>query len=95
MPHIVPALDRNPLSDPKTEQKRGPAGAPNSKNGKAWCLRAIANALPAKDSLREPLLAAADIHTRQGLEHVATGNYMGEHWLASFAVYLLGVERAR
>ena len=62
---------------------------------RAWCLRAIANALPAKDSLREPLLAAADIHTRQGLEHVATGNYMGEHWLASFAVYLLGVERAR
>jgi hypothetical protein len=40
------------------------------------------------------LIAAGDVHTRQGLEHVATGDYMGEHWLASFAIYLLGIERA-
>ena len=27
--------------------------------------------------------------TAAALEHVASGDYAGEHWLASFAVYLL------
>jgi hypothetical protein len=34
-------------------------------------------------------MAAADKHVTAGLEHVASGDYAGEHWLASFAVYLL------
>jgi hypothetical protein len=58
---------------------------------RAWCLRALANALPAHDALRAELAAAADVHATAGLANVATGDYMGEHWLASFAVYLLGV----
>jgi hypothetical protein len=65
---------------------------------RAWCLRAIANALPATvpatpadEALRAEVRAAAAAHATEGLAHVATGDYMGEHWLASFAVYLLGV----
>jgi hypothetical protein len=58
---------------------------------RAWCLRAVAAALPADDPLRPQLLASADTHAAAGLAHVATGDYMGEHWLASFAVYLFGV----
>ena len=58
---------------------------------RAWCMRAVAGALPADDPLRAELTAAGDIHAAAGLAHVATGDYMGEHWLASFAVYLLGV----
>jgi hypothetical protein len=27
-------------------------------------------------------------HAKAGLAHVASGDYAGEHWLASFAVYL-------
>jgi hypothetical protein len=50
-------------------------------------------ALGARDPLRAPLVAAADAHARQGLAHVATGDYAGEHWLASFAIYLVGVRR--
>jgi hypothetical protein len=63
---------------------------------RAWCLRAIANALPAAasdDALRVELTAAAHAHAAAGLAHVATGDYMGEHWLASFAVYLLGIPK--
>jgi hypothetical protein len=69
---------------------------------RAWCLRAIAGALPATDdathdathhALRAQLTTAADAHAAAGLAHVATGDYMGEHWLASFAVYLLGVSQ--
>jgi hypothetical protein len=57
---------------------------------RAWCLRAVAAALPPDDPLRLALAASADAHAAAGLSHVATGDYMGEHWLASFAVYLLG-----
>ena len=57
---------------------------------RAWCLRAVAAALPAGDPLRPQFVASADAHAAAGLAHVATGDYMGEHWLASFAVYLLG-----
>jgi Protein of unknown function (DUF2891) len=42
--------------------------------------------------LRERLLfvsVSAAAHAKAGLDHVASGNYEGEHWLASFAVYLL------
>ncbi len=54
---------------------------------RAWCMRGIATTLPAC-ALRDELTLAADAHAREGLAHVATGDYMGEHWLASFAVYL-------
>jgi DUF2891 family protein len=59
---------------------------------RAWCLRSVAAALPAGDSLRAPFEAAGAVHAAAGLANVATGDYMGEHWLASFAVYLLGVD---
>ncbi|MDQ2921557.1 MAG: DUF2891 domain-containing protein [Acidobacteriota bacterium] len=29
------------------------------------------------------------MHASDALAHVASGDYAGEHWLASFAVYLL------
>lgn len=56
---------------------------------RAWCMRSIAASLPAGDSAREALAASAGRHAASALEHVASGHYEGEHWLASFAVYLL------
>jgi hypothetical protein len=56
---------------------------------RAWCMKAIAAALPAGDPARKVLTESAARHTAAGLEHIASGNYEGEHWLASFAVYLL------
>ena len=56
---------------------------------RAWMLRGIAQGLPAKDSRRGPLLKSADAHAAAGLARVSSGSYEGEHWLASFAVYLL------
>jgi hypothetical protein len=61
---------------------------------RAWCMRQIAAALPAHDAMRAVLVAAAARHATAGLDHVATGDYMGEHWLATFAVYLLGTPLA-
>ena len=54
---------------------------------RAWCLRRIAAALPA-GTYRDELATAGERHARAGLAHVITGDYMGEHWLASFAVML-------
>ena len=55
---------------------------------RAWCWRELASALPAGDPLRAVAQAAADDHMAASLPHVA-GDYMGEHWLASFALLAL------
>lgn len=56
---------------------------------RAWCMSGIASALPRGDVRRIILEESASVHARATLAHVASGNYEGEHWLASFAVYLL------
>ena len=52
---------------------------------RAWALRTIASFMSSNDRVR----AAAKRHARAGLARVSSGDYAGEHWLASFAVYLL------
>jgi hypothetical protein len=54
---------------------------------RAWAMRSIAAALPKGDPARALLIDSAKQHAEAGLKHVASGNYEGEHWLASFAVY--------
>jgi hypothetical protein len=56
---------------------------------RAWTMRGIASALAPADPRRPVLLRAADAHATNGLAMVHSGHYEGEHWLASFAVYLL------
>ncbi len=56
---------------------------------RAWCMRSVAAALPADDPARAALERSAASHASAALGHVASGDYAGEHWLASFAVYLL------
>jgi Protein of unknown function (DUF2891) len=51
---------------------------------RAWCLKGIAASINNKH-----LLDLANEHLEAALPQVATGNYEGEHWLASFAVYAL------
>lgn len=55
---------------------------------RAWCWRGIASALAEDDEARAMALEAAEIHLASALPHVA-GDYMGEHWLASFALLAL------
>jgi len=55
---------------------------------RAWCWRGIASALAEHDDARDVALAAAETHLASALPHVA-GDYMGEHWLASFALLAL------
>lgn len=56
---------------------------------RAWCMLGIIKALPNNSALREVLLTSAQKHIRATLPNIANGDYAGEHWLASFAVYVL------
>ena len=79
------------VSDPSDGQLIHLAGLNLSR---AWTMQGVASVLPANDPRRAVLVAAAERHTTAGLASVASGHYEGEHWLASFAVYLLsGVGR--
>jgi hypothetical protein len=53
---------------------------------RAWCWRGIADRL--EPALAARALATADAHLDASLPHV-TGDYMGEHWLATFALLAL------
>jgi hypothetical protein len=56
---------------------------------RAACMRGIASALPVDDPARKILAQSARRHADSALKHVASGEYAGEHWLASFAVWML------
>jgi hypothetical protein len=59
---------------------------------RAWCMKSIAKALPTNDRARSVLTRSAADHSAAALAHVASGDYAGEHWLASFAIYLLTID---
>jgi len=52
-------------------------------------MRLIARALPEGDPVKNLLMESAAKHALATLPHIASGNYEGEHWLATFAVYML------
>lgn len=56
---------------------------------RAWCMHHLAQALAQDDPVRQLLLDAAQRHRDAALPHISSGDYAGEHWLASFAVHLL------
>ncbi len=55
---------------------------------RAWCWRSIAQSWPGDDPRRGIALEAAEKHLAASLPYVA-GDYMGEHWLATFALLAL------
>ncbi len=56
---------------------------------RAWTLRAIGGALPETHAAKTVLETLAQAHEDAGLAYVFSGDYAGEHWLGSFAVFLL------
>jgi hypothetical protein len=55
---------------------------------RAWCWRAFAGALPDGDPRRKIALDAAEAHIAVSMPHI-TADYMGEHWLATYATLAL------
>jgi hypothetical protein len=55
---------------------------------RAWCWRTIAKYLGPDHPTSAPAMDAADRHLAASLPHIE-GDYMGEHWLATFALLAL------
>ena len=83
---LAPALvtDR---SDPKLAHLDG------LNLSRAWMLKGIASALPARDRRRAPLLALSAAHAEAALPAVTGEHYEGGHWLGTFSVYLASQDR--
>ncbi len=59
---------------------------------RAWCMKGIAKEFPNTDPRKKMLQKQAVSLLNKTLPQIASGNYGGEHWLASFAVYALSVD---
>lgn len=55
---------------------------------RAWCWRSLASTFAADDPRLLVARDAANVHLAASLPHVS-GDYMGEHWLATFALLAL------
>lgn len=60
---------------------------------RAWCFASLASAFSDGDRRRAAFAQAHAQHAQAGLAAVGTGEYMGDHWLATFATYLVDRER--
>jgi len=56
---------------------------------RAWCMKGLAKALPDNNKAKLLFEKTSRTFLEQALPNVLSGNYGGEHWLASFAVYAL------
>jgi len=84
---MIPAILFSPLS--VTDRSDGHLVHLDGLNlSRAWCFLQIAT-VTKDDALRQKLISAAEKHLTQTIPLIADGDYMGEHWLASFAVYAL------
>jgi hypothetical protein len=56
---------------------------------RAWCFRGIASALSGLDARAAILREASVVHVEAGMAGLGQGDYMSEHWLATFATLAL------
>ena len=56
---------------------------------RAWTMNQIASVLPNSDNRRGIFNRLAAIHARAGYDIMFDSGYGGEHWLATFAVYMM------
>ncbi len=59
---------------------------------RAWCFFGIRNTLYAPDDNGTIIEQAAIAHLKAALPYISSGEYGGEHWLGSFAVYALSIK---
>ncbi|KKC26202.1 DUF2891 domain-containing protein [Sphingomonas sp. SRS2] len=86
LPHIPETLLTPAFVSDRTDGKIAHLDGLNL--SRAWCWRGIADGLPAGHPVAPLAEAAFDRHLSSALPHLAD-HYMGEHWLASFALLAL------
>lgn len=58
---------------------------------RVWCLKGISKYLDKDSKTQKTIKKAIAKHFKATLPNIANGDYAGEHWLASFAIYALTV----
>lgn len=56
---------------------------------RAWCMKGISKTLPEGHPYKKVFSQTAETFLKKTLPNVTSGNYGGDHWLASFAVYAI------
>jgi hypothetical protein len=56
---------------------------------RAWCFKGIAKSLSQKNKYKAIFEKTSSDFLTKTLPNVTSGNYGGDHWLASFAVYAI------
>ena len=56
---------------------------------RAWTMNQLASVLPSSDERGDVFTRLAAIHARAGYDIMFDSGYGGEHWLATFAVYMM------
>ncbi|MCO4291952.1 DUF2891 domain-containing protein [Solitalea sp. MAHUQ-68] len=56
---------------------------------RAWCLKGVSKSLPVNHPQKKLFEATAQKFLVSTMPNVTSGNYGGDHWLASFAVYAI------
>ncbi|MCL1892864.1 MAG: DUF2891 domain-containing protein [Holophagaceae bacterium] len=94
---FLPNLNRLPIVPATVSDRSDPriAHLDGLNMSRARNLYTLMSHLSAKDSKRSNLLGLADAHANASLPHVSSGNYEGEHWLATFAVHMLEARTRR
>ncbi len=59
---------------------------------RAWTMKGISKFLPNNHPLKKQFLSTSELFLANALPLLFQGNYGGDHWLASFAVYALSEE---
>jgi hypothetical protein len=92
---FLPNLKKLPIAPAEVSDRSDPriAHLDGLNMSRARNLYSLIAALPAKEAREANLVVVADAHARASLPHVASGNYEGEHWLATFAVHMLEARR--
>ena len=58
---------------------------------RAWCMKGIAGVLPANHPWKKLFEKTSSLFLIQAMQNLTTGNYGGDHWLASFMMYALSL----
>ncbi|HHS13219.1 MAG TPA: DUF2891 domain-containing protein [bacterium] len=83
MTHLINPATVSDRTDPKIVHLDG------LNLSRAWCFLGIASSMK-KDVHEQSIIVHAAIeHAKDALSNVGSGHYEGDHWLASFAVYML------
>jgi hypothetical protein len=94
---FLPNLRRIPLLPASVSDRSDPriAHLDGLNLSRARNLYTLIGRMPATEAGAAKLADIADAHARASLPHVASGNYEGEHWLATFAVHMLDARNVR